>query len=116
MEEQKNTTNSVEEVVKGKKEVSKETKKPTYEELDRVCGQLYMQVQELQKKLATVQGITTFKRVEYLFKVIEISNQNSTYTFTSDFVQNCITELENALTPSEEGDKEISKEAVANKG
>lgn len=87
-------------VYKGPKEVKLnvgsvggEKKKLTYEQLNDVCNQLWMQNRQLTSKNRELEQFALNKRLEYLFKVLEYSNN-----FTSDFVVSCSSEIEEALT------------------
>lgn len=81
-----------------------EEKKYTESELNAACGQLY---QKLMKEIQMRDMTNMFKRLDYLFKVVENKN-----CFSDGFVSDCIQEIENALTPVEpeadtaEGSKE----------
>ena len=117
MEDKKNST------YKGPKEVKLnvgsmggEKKKLTYEQLNDVCNQLWMQNRQLTSKNRELEQFALNKRLEYLFKVLEYSNN-----FTSDFVVSCSNEIEEALTipqSNEENAEEESKreEKCENKG
>ena len=70
-----------------------EEKKYTEAELNAACGQLY---QKLMKEIQMRDMTNMFKRLDYMFKVIE--NRNC---FSDGFVNDCIQEIEVALTPVE---------------
>lgn len=70
-----------------------EEKKYTESELNAACGQLY---QRLMKEIQTRDMTNMFKRLDYLFKVVE--NRNC---FNENFVSGCVEEIETALTPVE---------------
>lgn len=70
-----------------------EEKKYTESELNAACGQLY---QRLMKEIQVRDMTNMFKRMDYLFKIIENENY-----FSNDFVNSCIQEIETALTPVE---------------
>ena len=78
----------------------------TYEQLNDVCNQLFQQNQELRKSLQEMNAVNIFKRLDYLFKVVE-----SASTFKdSDFINSCMDEIKEALTiPAD--NKENGKEA-----
>lgn len=79
--------------------------KLTYEQLNDVCNQLFQQNQELRKSLQEMNAVNIFKRLDYLFKVVELAS-----TFKdSDFINSCIDEIKEALTIPD--DKENGKEA-----
>ena len=76
---------------------AKKDGKMSYEELNNVCMQLYQQNQNLMKQLQQADMINTFKRIDYLFKVVELSDK-----FDPDFVISCTDELKDALTIPQE--------------
>lgn len=68
--------------------------KPTYEQLENYINQLASQNVALNKKVSELSNIAMFKRIDYLFKVIE--NKNS---FDESFVKTCSNEIIEAMTP-----------------
>jgi len=79
-----------------------EHKKLTYEQLNNACNQLFQQNQQLLHKIQEINAVNMFKRLDYLFKVVELAA-----TFKdADFVNSCIDEIKEALTPSEESEKD----------
>ena len=79
--------------------------KPSYEQLERdiiglkgVNNQLLMQLQQMNMG-------NLFKRLDYLFKVVEFRE-----AFNPDFAHNCAKEIEGHMTPPEEDDKSEDKE------
>jgi len=79
-----------------------EEKKYTESELNAACNQLY---QKLMKEIQMRDMTNMFKRLDYLFKIIE--NQNC---FSNRFVEDCIQEIETALTPVESEDNAEAEE------
>lgn len=81
---------------------SKETKqKLTYEQLNEACNQLFQQNKQLTMRLREVEQFLGNRRMDYLFKVIEFST-----LFHSDFVVNCVDEIEEAMKmPQSEEEK-----------
>lgn len=77
------------------------TKKFTYEQLEQIAGSLSTQVQQLTNRLQESNMFNMFKRLDYLFKVLELSSK-----FNEDFVNKCIKEVEEIMTPSTEETKE----------
>ncbi len=78
--------------------------KLTYEQLNDACNQLFQQNQYLLKQVKELNTINCYKRLDYLFKVVELAT-----TFKdADFVNNCIDEIKEAMTlaPEEENKKE----------
>lgn len=97
MEEQK------EKVVKVQP-TTKETERPekmSYEQLENIAHQLSEQAKQLYMKLQAANMSNIFKRLDYLFKVVE-----NGHMFQQDFLEKCIAEIEELLTVPEEDDKE----------
>lgn len=79
--------------------------KMSYEQLENVAHQLSEQNRQLYMKLQSANMTNLFKRLDYLFKVIENSDK-----FNKEFVNKCLTEIESSMTlPEEEGKEEESK-------
>ena len=88
-------------------ENKKEQKKLSYEELQNVASQLSQQNQQLNIMLQQANMTNIFKRLDYLFKVLENKN-----CFNSDFVITCADEIKEIITgPVEETKEEKEKEA-----
>lgn len=100
MEEKKNLKLNV----GGKKEEKKE-QKLTYDQLNQACNQLFQQNQYLNKQLKELNTYNMFKRLDYLFKVVEFAP-----TFKdAEFVNYCTDEIKDALVipeNTEEDNKE----------
>lgn len=78
-------------------------KKMSYEELQNAANQLSLQVKQLYTKLQEANMVNMFKRIEYLFKVLELKD-----SFKASFVKGCAAELVNVLTLKE--DKETTED------
>ena len=78
-------------------EMKSEQKKLSYEELNGIAGQLSQQNQQLYAQLQRVNMTNAFRRLDYLFKVVE-----NGALFTPEFLDNCISEIEESLTIREE--------------
>ena len=88
-------------------ENKKEQKKLSYEELQNVASQLSQQNQQLNIMLQQANMTNIFKRLDYLFKVLENKN-----CFDSDFVIICADEIKDIITgPVEENQEEEEKDA-----
>ena len=74
-----------------------ESKKMSYEELENVARQLSEQTRQLYTKLQEMNMVNMFKRLDYLFKVVEFSHM-----FNSEFVTTCTQEIQDLLTVPEE--------------
>lgn len=74
-------------------EKKNEKKKLSYEELENVCHQLSEQSQTLYRKLQEANMTNMFKRLDYLFAVVE--NKGA---FPEDFAKRCIDEIVDTMT------------------
>lgn len=70
-----------------------EKKKLTYEQLNNVCNQLWQQNRQLMMKNKELEQIAINKRLDYLFKVLELSNK-----FNEEFIIDCTNEIRDAIT------------------
>lgn len=96
MEEQK------EKVVEMKPQVQR-PEKMSYEQLENVAHQLSEQNRQLFAKLQELNMTNMFKRLDYLFKVIE-----NGHMFKQDFLEKCIAEIESLITiPKQEEESEV---------
>ena len=75
--------------------------KLSYEQLENVAHQLSEQAKQLYMKLQATNMSNMFKRLDYLFKVVE-----NGHMFKQDFLEKCIAEIEELMTVPEETDKE----------
>ncbi len=89
-----------------KKELKKETKKLSYEELElaarQVTAQLDAALKENQRlKIAYNQAQLNnlYTELEFKFKVLNYTN-----LFDSDFVKQCVKSIQSVMTPSEESE------------
>lgn len=89
MEENKETTQAPE-----------QPKQLSYEQLRNVAGQLQQQNMQLRKALQDANFSNMFKRLDYLFKVMEYPHM-----FSDEFVQKCATEIESSITIPESEEK-----------
>lgn len=80
----------------------KEQQKLSYEQLNEVCGQLYQENQKLRKQLQQINMTNMFKRLDYLFLVL----QNEQAIKDPEFVVSCVEEIKEALYPVEEKEEE----------
>lgn len=101
MEEQK------EKVVEMKPQVQKRPEKLSYEKLENVAHQLSEQNRQLFAKLQELNMVNMFKRLDYLFKVVE-----NGHMFDQDFLEKCIAEIESLMTvPEQEEEPETVDKA-----
>lgn len=77
--------------------------KLTYDQLNDACNQLFQQNQYLVKQIRQLNDSNMFRRLDYLFKVVEFSEK-----FDAAFVKACSDEITEAVTPvseEEQGEK-----------
>ena len=82
------------------KPTQKKSEKLTYEQLENVAHQLSEQNRQLFAKLQELNMASIFKRLDYLFKVIE-----NGHMFKQDFLEKCIAEVESLMTVPEQEEK-----------
>jgi hypothetical protein len=73
--------------------------KPSYEQLKNWCDQLLMQRNQIAEELRQVSNIVN--KLPWLFKVIENKE-----VFSTEFVNNCVKEIVDIMTPPEEEKEE----------
>lgn len=71
-------------------------KKMSYEQLENIAHQLSNQVNQLYAKLQEANLTNMFKRLDYLFKVVE-----NAHAFNEEFVAKCVAEIEDLMTVPE---------------
>lgn len=81
---------------------SREGHKLTYEQLNEACQQLYQQNQMLTRQLQQANLTNMFRRLDYLFQVL----QHSLVIDDKEFVKSCVEEIKSALTIREEEEQE----------
>lgn len=96
MEEQKKKVVKMQPATKDER-----SEKLSYEQLENVAHQLSEQSKQLYMKLQAANMSNMFKRLDYLFKVVE-----NGHMFKQDFLEKCIAEIEEIMTVPEETDKE----------
>ena len=79
--------------------------KLSYEQLENVAHQLSEQAKQLYMKLQAANMSNMFKRLDYLFKVIE-----NGHMFKQDFLEKCIAEIEELMTVPEEVEEDNKEE------
>ena len=94
MEEQKKK------IVEMKKPQVQRPEKMSYEQLENVAHQLSEQNRQLFAKLQELNMANMFKRLDYLFKVIE-----NGHMFKQYFLEKCIEEVESLMTVPEQEER-----------
>ena len=79
-------------------------KKMSYEQLENIAHQLSEQSRQLYTKLQEANMVNVFKRLDYLFKVVEHSS-----VFNRRFVGKCINEIEELMTIPESDENPETK-------
>lgn len=91
---------------------TKETERPekmSYEQLEQVAHQLSEQARQLYSQLQQSNMTNMFKRLDYLFKVVE-----NGHMFKQDFLEKCIAEIEELMTVPEETEEDNKEEETPN--
>ena len=104
MEEKKATAK----VVEMKPQETEQSQKMSYEQLEQVAHQLSEQARQLYNQLQKSNLTNMFKRLDYLFKVVE-----NGHMFKQDFLERCVSEIEDIMTVPEES--EDNKEETPDK-
>lgn len=84
-------------------EVNTQVKRPeklSYEQIENIAHQLSEQNRQLLAKLQELNMANMFKRLDYLFKVIE-----NGHMFKQYFLEKCIEEVESLMTVPEQEEK-----------
>lgn len=77
--------------------------KMSYEQLENVAHQLSEQNRQLFAKMQELNMANMFKRLDYLFKVVE-----NGHMFKQDFLERCVAEIESIITiPKQEEESEV---------
>ena len=87
---------------------TKETERPakmSYEQLENVAHQLSEQARQLYSQLQKSNMTNMFKRLDYLFKVVE-----NGHMFKQDFLDKCINEIEEIMTVPDESENNNTAE------
>lgn len=70
--------------------------KMSYEQLENIAHQLSEQAKQLYARLQEANMTNMFKRLDYLFKVVE-----NAHAFSEEFVAKCVAEIEELMTVPE---------------
>ena len=79
--------------------------KLSYEQLENIAHQLSEQAKQLYAKLQEANMANVFKRLDYLFKVVE-----NAHAFSEEFVAKCVAEIEDLMTVPESEETEDKPE------
>jgi hypothetical protein len=115
MEEQKINSKEVKmHPTDGSKQDNKEVQeKLPYDKLKEIADSLWNENRYLKQQLqGASQTLRSINRLDYLFKVAELSaNTSSQWHFSSEFTSKCFEEIEKLMTLPEEEKKEEVKES-----
>lgn len=75
--------------------------------MNDACNQLWQQNKQLAVRNRELEQYALNKRMDYLFKVLEFSDK-----FSSDFIIDCASEIEAAMTITDQPDELVKKETV----
>lgn len=85
------------EVNKKENKVAAKQEKLSYDELNQVSQQLFQENKMLRTKVQELSVEAFYKRIEYMFKVVELAS-----VFSKEFVERTIQEIETVMTTEEE--------------
>ena len=111
MEEQKNKSKEVKMQPNAGSGEEQKAQKYTYEELTEIANNLFNENRYLKQQLRQADdAFKTFNRLEYLFRIVECdhNNRNNSISFSPEFVEGCVSEIQKLMTPPEE--ENIEKE------
>lgn len=83
-------------------ETQEQAKKFTYEQLEQIATNLSSQVQQLSIKLQEANMFNMFKRLDYCFKVLEVTQNQKADLLKEEFVKKCANEIQELMTVPEE--------------
>ena len=92
------------EVVKNENANKAKKEKMSYEELENIAHQLSEQSRVLMQKLQEANMGNMFKRLDYLFKIIEFEHR-----FDDNFTNNCVKEIQDMISIPEEDPNKRTK-------
>jgi hypothetical protein len=92
------------EVNKKENKVAAKQEKLSYDELNQVSQQLFQENKMLRTKVQELSVEAFYKRIEYMFKVVELAS-----VFSKEFVERTIQEIETVMTAEEEQKAEEEK-------
>jgi hypothetical protein len=92
------------EVNKKENKVAAKQEKLSYDELNQVSQQLFQENKMLRTKVQELSVEAFYKRIEYMFKVVELAS-----VFSKEFVERTIQEIETVMKADEEQKAEEEK-------
>jgi hypothetical protein len=114
MEDQKNMTKEIKMQSAAQNQGNTEAQKLTYDQLKDAADKLWNENRYLRQQNAQLtQFANTVNRLDYLFRIVEIAhnNRSNSVSFASEFVEECIDEIQKAMViPQEAQASENNKE------
>lgn len=104
MEEQKKNSKEIKMQPNAGSDKEKSQEKLPYDKLQEIANTLWNENRQMRQQLLSID------RMDYLLRVISIANNCKNYSFDTDFIQNCIDEVQKVITLPEEGQTEANKE------
>ena len=92
------------EVNKKENKVAAKQEKLSYDELNQVSQQLFQENKMLRTKVQELSVEAFYKRIEYMFKVVELAS-----VFSKEFVERTIQEIETIMKADKEQKAEEEK-------
>ena len=92
------------EVNKKEEKVAAKQETLSYDELNQVSQQLFQENKMLRTKVQELSVEAFYKRIEYMFKVVELAS-----VFSKEFVERTIQEIETVMKAEEEQKAEEEK-------
>lgn len=95
----------MEEKTKEVKMNNQKEEKISYEKLNEIAGQLYNENKQLKQQAQQyLDALKSINRLDYLFRVVECAgnNKGDMPSFDPNFVEECIVEIQQIITPNVE--------------
>ena len=113
MEEQKNKAKEIKMQPNTQNQGNAEVQKLTYDQLKDAADKLWNENRYLRQQNAQLtQFANTVNRLDYLFRIVEIAhnNRSNSVSFASEFVEECIDEIQKAMVIPQENQTQDNKE------
>lgn len=113
MEEQKNKAKEIKMQPNTQNQGNIEAQKLTYDQLKDAADKLWNENRYLRQQNAQLTQFTnTVNRLDYLFRIVEIAhnNRSNSVSFASEFVEECIDEIQKAMVIPQENQTQDNKE------
>ena len=88
------------------KRIGTKPEKLTYEQLETLANQLNEQNRQLMKNYNRDQTAIQIKRIELCLEIIKLGNLKDSPTFPASFVETCVKEVMDTMTPENDANEE----------